>query len=79
MALSGGISFSIVPSMVWQGVVLGSIMEKAGTRQKLIRNPSKIAGLAKGHIFSNFPQHGLARDGLGDHFWKSDAKEKTLT
>ena len=60
--------------MVWQGVVLGSILKKVGPRQKLIRNLCKIDGPAKGHHFSNFSQHGLARGGLGEHFEKSWAK-----
>jgi hypothetical protein len=65
--------------MVWQEVVLGSILRKVGPRQKLVRNLCKIAGPAKGHRFPKFSQHGLTRGGLGGHFWKSDAKEKTLT
>jgi hypothetical protein len=56
--------------MVWQGVVLGSIMEKAGTRQKLIRNPSKIAGLAKGHFFPAFPNMVWQETVLGTIFGK---------
>ena len=65
--------------MVWQGVVLGSILEKVGPRQKLVRNLYKIAGPAEGHRFLKFSQHGLTRGGLGGHFGKSDANEKTLT
>jgi len=40
--------------MVWQGVVLGGILEKVKPRQKLIRNLCKIDGLAKGHHFPTF-------------------------
>ena len=65
--------------MVWEGVVLGSILKKVKPKQKLIMNLCKTDGLAKGHHFSNFSQRGLARGGLGGHFGKSDAKEKTLT
>ena len=36
-------------------------------------------GPGKGHHFSNFSQHGLVRDCLGDHFGKSVAKRKTLS
>jgi hypothetical protein len=79
VALSGGISFPTFPNMVWQGVVLGSILKKVGPKRKLIRNLCEIDGFAKGHHFSNFSQHGLARGGLGGHFGKSDANEKTLT
>ena len=32
------------PNMVWQGVVLGSILEKATPRQRLVRNLCKIDG-----------------------------------
>jgi hypothetical protein len=39
-------------------------------------NLGKIGGLVKGHQFSNFPQHGLARGGLGEHIEKSEAKAK---
>jgi hypothetical protein len=74
-----GHQFSTFPNMVWQGVVFGSILGKVGPSQKLIRHLCKIDGPAKGHHFTNFSQHGLARDGLGANFWKSDAKEKTLT
>jgi len=74
-----GHQFPSFPNMAWQGVVLGSILKKVGPTQKLIRNLCKIDGPAKGHHFSNFSQHGLARGGLGDNFWKSVAKEKTLT
>ena len=64
------------PNMVWQGVVLGSILEKANPRQKLIRNLCKTDGPDKGHHFSNFAEHGLARGCLGEHFGKSEAKGK---
>ena len=36
-------------------------------------------GPGKGHHSFNFSQHGLARDCLGDHFGKSEAKRKTLS
>ena len=39
-------------------------------------NLGKIGGLVKGHQFSNFSQHGLARGGLGEHSEKSWAKAK---
>ena len=38
MALTKGIIFPTLPNMVWQGVVLGSILEKAKPREKLVRN-----------------------------------------
>ena len=65
-----GHQFPIFPNMVWQGVVLGSILKKVGPKQKLIRNLYKIDGFAKRHHFSNFSQHGLARGGLGGNFGK---------
>jgi hypothetical protein len=37
-------------------------------------NLGKIGGLVRGHQFSNFSQHGLARGGLGEHFGKSEVK-----
>jgi hypothetical protein len=39
-------------------------------------NLGKIGGIVRGHQFSNFSQHGLARGGLGEHFKKSGAKAK---
>jgi hypothetical protein len=78
-ASTRGINFPTFPNMVWQGIVLGSILEKANPRQKLNRNLRENAGPDKGHRFPKFSQHGLTRGGLGGHFWKSDAKEKTLT
>jgi hypothetical protein len=74
-----GHQFSFFPNMVWQGVVLGSILKNVGPKQKLITNVCKTDGLAKAHHFLNFSQHGLARGCLGGNFKKSHAKEKTLT
>ena len=39
----------------------------------------KIDGPDRGHHFPNCYQHGLARDCLGDHFEKSEARKKTLS
>ena len=78
-ASTRGIIFPTFPNMVWQGIVLGSILEKASPRQKLNRNLREIDGPDKGHHFSNFSQHGLARGCLGEHFGKSQAKRNTLS
>jgi len=64
------------PNMVWQGVVLGTILEKANPQQKLIRNLCEIDGPDKGRHFPNFSQHGLARGCLPEHFGKSEPTAK---
>jgi hypothetical protein len=78
-ALTKGVIFPTFPNMVWQGVVSRSILGKANPRQKLTRNLCKIDGPDKGHHFSNFAEHGLARGCLGEHFGKSDPHGKSLS
>jgi hypothetical protein len=75
-ASTRGINFPTFPNMVWQGIVLGSILEKANPRQKLNRNLRENAGPDKGHHFSNFSQHGLAKSCLGERFGKSEPTAK---
>ena len=79
MVLARIIIFPIVPNMVWEGIVLGTILEKVKPRENLIRSMWICDGPGKGHHFSHFSQYDLVRNVLGTIFGKSEAKRKTLS
>ena len=55
MVLIGAIIFSTSTSMVWQGIVSGTILEKKmKPRKYLIMNMWKSHGPARGHHLPNF-------------------------
>ena len=70
-------------NIVWEGIALGIILERIAPKRKAQKTLPRIYGFCGGpgkdHHFSNFSQHGLGRNCLGDHFGKSEAKRKTLS
>ena len=65
--------------MVWEGIALGTILEKVKPRKKLIRNLHGHDGSDKKHHFANFSQHGLAMNCLWVHFEKREENRTPLS
>ena len=78
MVLIGAIISSTSTNMVWQGIVLETILEKVRRWTNLTRNMWNSDSPDRGHRCTNFYERGLSRHCLSNNFGKSGARVQNL-